>query len=88
MVERSAFVVPVIARLVVVAFVPVAFTKVKFCSVVDPVSTRFVAVTKPVFEIEKSVLVAKELVDEAIAKSVGFAYIALVELAAKMENVA
>ena len=39
-------------------------------------------------EMEKRVEVARALVDDAIAKSVWFAYSAVVELAARMEKVA
>lgn len=58
-------------KLVVVALVEVEFTAVKFCSVEEPVVSKLASVTRPVFDIEKSVVVA-EAVELAIAKSVVF----------------
>ena len=50
---------------------PVAFRKVRFWRVVEAVAKILDKVTRPVFEIEKSVVVAKA-VEEAIEKSVVF----------------
>ena len=45
--QRVAKVPEVEKRLVVVAWVPVAFRKVKFCRVEEPVSRRFERVVRP-----------------------------------------
>ena len=47
---------PVTAKEVVVAEVPVAFTKVKFCRVEEAVARRFRAVTRPLLLTERRVV--------------------------------
>src|SRR3989344_4188575 len=47
LVLRREEVMPEIASEVVVAEVPVALTKVKFCKVVEAVASKFLAVTRP-----------------------------------------
>ena len=68
-------------RLVVVAEVPwkvvaknvvvVPFVPEKFCKVVEERARRFCTVVKPVFEMEKSVVVEVSLVEEEILKTSG-----------------
>ena len=60
---------PVAKRLVEVALVEVEKLVKSDARVVEPLESRFVAVTSPVLETEKSVVVA-DAVEEAIAKSV------------------
>ncbi len=65
---KKRFVVDAVVekKFVVVALVPVAFTKVKFWRVDEPVTRRFDAVKRPVDEMEPKVpVVAKRLVEVA-----------------------
>jgi hypothetical protein len=64
--------VPVTEKLVVVAFVPVPFTKVKFWSVDEPVARRFANDARPV---DESVL------NDAFPETLKFVVVALVAVA-------
>ena len=56
-------------KLVVVAEVPVAFKKVKFWRVVEPVRSRLPAVRKPAEPVPRLKLVEKRFVEEALVEN-------------------